>query len=56
MYCKGKKPASREARNPRSWKAKKESPEVRMRLKYEAQKPGSLEVYVNNQEARKPGS
>ena len=32
------------------------SPEVRMRLKFEAQKPGSLEVYVSNQEAEKPGS
>ena len=58
MYCKGKKPASREARNPRSWIAKKESPEAQKVTKIrspETRNFGSLCKQPRSQEARKLG-
>ena len=44
MHCKAKKPGSREARNPRSWKAKKESQKPRIKNVTEISKIRSPEA------------
>ena len=44
MYCKAKKPGSREARNPRSWKAKNESQKPRIKNVTEISKIRSPEA------------